>query len=150
MCSWAGLHHARSPIIAAPHAWPPRVHVFIYNRAMNITRLAAILLAGAAAGGSLVLGQSGPVASEWQTYSGDAQGRRDSPLTQINATNVSTLKLAWQYGVPAPGTTARPAPSQAVQILMRGVLYTSTTQRTIVALDPVTGREIWKYSLDKG
>ncbi len=33
------------------------------------------------------------------------QGRRYSPLTQINTTNVSKLKLAWQYGVAEPGVT---------------------------------------------
>ena len=40
--------------------------------------------------------------------------------------------------------------SQAVPIFVRGVLYTSTARRTIVALDPATGQEIWKHELDKG
>ncbi|HUR35738.1 MAG TPA: pyrroloquinoline quinone-dependent dehydrogenase [Vicinamibacterales bacterium] len=119
---------------------------------MKITGLAALLLAGMV-GAGLLFAQSGPAPGEWQTYSGDAQGRRYSPLTQINTTNVAGLKLAWQYNVAGvtPGSTARTAaPSQAVPIVMRGVLYTSTTQRTIVALDPVTGREIWKHELEKG
>ena len=115
--------------------------VFAYNGPMKITGLTATLLAGLA-GTGLVLAQNGSVTGEWQTYSGDAQGRRYSSLTQINTTNISALKLAWQYGVTAPGSTARPVPTQAVPILIRGVLYTSTTQRTIVALDPATGREI--------
>ena len=75
---------------------------FTYNRAMKITGLTAILLGGLA-GASVVLAQSGSVASDWQTYSGDAQGTRYSPPTQISTTNVSTLKLARQYGV--AGTT---------------------------------------------
>jgi quinoprotein glucose dehydrogenase len=33
---------------------------------------------------------------------------------------------------------------------VRGVLYTSTARRTIVALDPATGKEIWKHELEKG
>ena len=33
---------------------------------------------------------------------------------------------------------------------MGGVLYTPTARRTIVALDPATGKEVWKYELDKG
>ena len=125
---------------------------FVYNRAMKITGLWAFLLAGVA-GAGLLSAQSGtPPAGEWQTYSGDAEGRRYSSLTQINTTNVSTLKLAWQYGVASTvsGATARAVPSQAVPILMRGVLYTSTTQRTIVALNPATGQEIWKHQLEKG
>jgi quinoprotein glucose dehydrogenase len=118
---------------------------------MKITQLTAILLAGAAAG-SFVLAQSGSPTGEWQTYSGDPQGRRFSPLTQINTNNVSSLKVAWQYNVAGagPGAAPRAAVSQAVPILIRGVLYTSTTQRTIVALDPENGREIWKHTLDKG
>src|SRR5262249_58187010 len=95
----------------------------------------------------------GPAGSGgWDTYAGDAQGRRYSPLTQINTKNVSTLKLAWQYGVAdaSAGSVNAAGRSQAVPILVRGVLYTSTSRRTIVALDPATGKEIWEYELDKG
>src|SRR4051812_13919585 len=31
----------------------------------------------------------------WPTYNGDYSGRRYSPLTQINSTNVHTLSLGW-------------------------------------------------------
>src|SRR5215467_6834217 len=113
--------------------------------------LMAILLACAAAV-SLVFAQGVPRSSGWDTYAGDAQGRRYSPLTQINTKNVSTLKLAWQYGVAdaTAGSVNAAGRSQAVPIVVGGVLYTSTTRRTIVALDPATGREIWKYELEKG
>jgi quinoprotein glucose dehydrogenase len=88
---------------------------------------------------------------EWKSYAGDDEGRRYSALTQINAGNVSTLKLAWQYGVepPTPGEGAPrvAASSQAIPIVVNGVLYTPTARRTIVALDPATGKEIWKYDL---
>ena len=112
----------------------------------------AVLVACVLAGAGLYA--QGPSRSgEWNTYGGDAQGRRFSPLTQINTKNVSTLKLAWQYGVAGVGnatSVSAAGRSQAVPILVRGVLYTSTAQRTIVALDPATGREIWKHALDKG
>src|SRR5437773_729712 len=114
-------------------------------------RLTAILVACAAGAG--LYAQSASQSTGWQTYAGDAQGRRYSPLTQINTTNVSRLKLAWQYGVAnaAAGSTVNAVGrSQAVPIVMRGVLYTSTTRRTIVALDPATGTEIWKFDLEKG
>src|SRR5438552_5450555 len=107
--------------------------------------LKAILLA-CVAGTSLLYAQN-PSRSGWDTYSGDAQGRRYSPLTQINTKNVSRLKLAWQYGVASTNAVGR---SQAVPILVRGLLYTSTARRTIVALDPATGAEIWKHELEKG
>src|SRR5262249_25235106 len=75
------------------------------------------------------------------------------PLDQINTTNVSQLKLAWQYNVAGTGGGASvnaAGRSQAIPIFVNGVLYTSTSRRTIVALDPATGKEIWKYELEKG
>ena len=120
---------------------------FAYNRAMKFTGLTAVLLAGVAGAGLLYAqgGLSRRVANLQRRCSGAAL----FAAHQINTTNISTLKLAWQYGVAGagPGSTGRAAPSQAMPILVRGVLYTSTTQRTIVALDPVTGRELWKHEL---
>ncbi len=107
--------------------------------------LKAILPACVAAT-SLLSAQS-PSPSGWETYSGDAQGRRYSPLTQINTQNVSRLKLAWQYGVASTNAVGR---SQAIPILVHGLLYTSTARRTIVALDPATGAEVWRYEIEKG
>jgi glucose dehydrogenase len=86
--------------------------------------LKAILLA-CMAGTSLFSAQNVSV-SGWETYGGDALGRRYSPLTQINSNNVPRLKLAWQYGV-ASTAVGR---SQAVPILVRGRLYTSTSGRS--------------------
>jgi len=89
-------------------------------------------------------GQSASNTTAWASYAGNPGGQRYSPLTQINTKNVSTLKLAWQYGVDAATGV-----SQAIPIVVGGVMYTSTAQRTIVALDPATGKEIWKYDLGK-
>ena len=61
--------------------------------AMKTLLLATVL------GASVLFAQSGTVGAGWTTNAGDAQGRRYSPLTQINTTNVAKLKLAWQYGV---------------------------------------------------
>jgi len=113
--------------------------------------LKAILLACCV--GSNLIGQSAPESVGWESYAGDVTGQRYSPLTQINTKNVSTLKLAWQYGV---STAREPNPAQpsvlwnpATPIVVGGVMYTPTAQRTIAALDPQTGKEIWKYDLEK-
>src|SRR5689334_14153596 len=115
--------------------------------------LKAVLVVAIA--GASLYAQSASRSNGWPSYAGDAQGRRYSPLTQIDARNVSHLKLAWQYGVAQPNAGAASSVnavgrSQAVPILVGGVLYTSTARRTIVALDPATGKEIWKYELEKG
>src|SRR5271154_715671 len=90
--------------------------------------------------------------ADWPTYSHDAAGQRYSPLAQINTKNVAKLKLAWQYGLD-PGSISLDAATrlltstEAVPIMAGGVLYTPTVHHSIVALEPETGKEIWKYDL---
>jgi glucose dehydrogenase len=43
---------------------------------------------------------------EWLSYGHDLGEKRFSPLTQINATNVGRLGLAWSYDI--PGTFGNP------------------------------------------
>lgn len=109
--------------------------------------LESILLAASAV--PLLYGQA-----DWPKYGHDFGGQRYSPLTQINTKNVSKLKLAWQYGIDPAGIDLSPANrvltgTEAVPIMVSGVLYTPTVHRSIVALEPETGREIWKYDLGK-
>ena len=44
-----------------------------------------------------------PATDTWPTYNGDYSGRRYSTLDQINASNVSTLTLAWAFRTPRNG-----------------------------------------------
>ena len=79
--------------------------------------------------------------SDWPGYSRDATGQRYSPLAKINASNVARLKPVWQYAL---NPNAKPEPganfvTEAVPIMVGGILYSPTRQRTIVALDPETG-----------
>jgi glucose dehydrogenase len=92
--------------------------------------------------------------SDWPAYSYDQRGQRYSPLAQITPQNVAKLKLAWQYGIDLNVAKIDPAlrgiaPTEAVPIVVDGILYLPTLQRTIVALDPETGKEIWKYDLGR-
>ncbi len=92
--------------------------------------------------------------TDWLTYGGDESGRRYSPLAQIDAHNVARLKLAWQYGIDnraasLPGNRRVIPPTEAVPIVIGGVMFTPTMQHTVVALEADTGREIWKYDLGK-
>ncbi len=43
----------------------------------------------------------------WPTYNGDYSGRRFSPLTQINSSNVQALSLAWACPLHEPQTHHR-------------------------------------------
>jgi glucose dehydrogenase len=86
---------------------------------------------------------------DWPSYARDPGGQRFSPLAQINTRNVASLKPAWQYGIqsgsaPIGGVVAN---TEAVPIVAGGTMFVPTSQHSIVALDPETGKEIWKYEL---
>src|SRR5215470_10912579 len=85
---------------------------------------------------------------DWPAYAHNQAGQRYSPLTQINVGNVSQLKLAWQYGVDLNPATRALTATEAVPIMVGGLLYTPTVHHSIVALEPETGKEVWKYELD--
>lgn len=92
--------------------------------------------------------------NDWAAYGRDEGGQRYSPLTQINTNNVAKLKLAWQYGLdPKAASLTGPQrvlpPTEAVPIVIGNVLFTPTTQHTVVALEADTGQEIWKYDLGR-
>ncbi len=117
--------------------------------------LAGLLAAGAALWP--VIARENPTAAarlqgEWPGYGYDQNGRRHSPLTQIDVTNVSKLRPAWQYGIASGNRDPNPAnrlesTTEAVPIMVDGVLYSPTIQHSIVALEAETGEELWKYDL---
>ena len=112
-----------------------------------MTTVRTILLAGIGAAG--LYGQA-----DWPSYGHDAAGQRYSQLAQINRKNVSTLKLAWQYGIDPrfidlSAATRALTSTEAVPIMAGGILYTPTVHRSIVALEPETGKELWRYELDR-
>jgi quinoprotein glucose dehydrogenase len=83
---------------------------------------------------------------DWVAYGHDALGSRFSPLTDINRDNISRLAPAWTYhtGEPLP-TRDRRRSLEVTPIVVNGVMYISTPLGKVVALDPVTGVEKWKY-----
>jgi glucose dehydrogenase len=93
--------------------------------------------------------QSAPDA-DWPMYNRDLSGTRYSPLSQINTGNVAKLKLAWSYAM-RPGGKGPAAGSfnEVTPIVVHGVMYLPAGNR-ILALDPDTGKEIWRHDLKKG
>ena len=97
--------------------------------------------------------------ADWPMYNRDLAGTRYSPLTQINAGNVSTLTQAWSYrlrpavGVAVPAIDKPASASEIFQevtpIVVNDVMYLPSGNR-VVALEPETGKEIWRYELPEG
>ena len=75
------------------------------------------------------------------TYGGSYDLRRHSPLDQINRETVKRLAPVWSYSL------ADTRGQESFPLLKDGVLYVTTHQAT-VALDALTGRQIWKAMLD--
>ncbi len=86
---------------------------------------------------------------EWRHYGGDAASSKYSPLDQITRANVSRLDVAWRWSSAdneiVKGNPARPGAYQDTPIMVNGVLYTTTSLGVYVAIDPTTGRTLWKY-----
>src|SRR5690349_851475 len=88
------------------------------------------------------LSSADPTAADWPNPGNDKAGTRYSTLEQINRGNVSKLKVAWTYrtGDAGTGTTIECTP-----LVVDGVMYVTTVLTKVVALDPTSGKEIWKF-----
>jgi len=84
----------------------------------------------------------------WSVYGGNPGGTRYSSLKQITPGNVTKLKVVWTYhtGALQPETSLNnKAAFEATPILVDGILYLSTPYNQVIALDPGTGEEKWKF-----
>ncbi|MGH9328127.1 MAG: acido-empty-quinoprotein group A [Terriglobia bacterium] len=78
-----------------------------------------------------------PATNTWPTYNGDYSGRRFSSLSQINASNVKDLRLAWVFEAHTQSIKSTP-------LEVNGILYFSVPDY-VWAVDARTGRMIWRY-----
>jgi quinoprotein glucose dehydrogenase len=84
---------------------------------------------------------------DWQSYGRTAFGDRYSPLAQITPDNAHKLVPAWTFrtgDIPGPGdpgeTTAENTP-----LKVNNMLYVCTPHSQVIALDPDSGKELWRY-----
>ena len=96
---------------------------------------------------------------DWPAYGNDPGGMRYSALSQINQENVARLRVAWVFhtGDVSDGHDGRKRSGfESTPILVDGRLYLTTPFNRVIALDPVTGKQLWSYdpkidqSLDYG
>ena len=90
-----------------------------------------------------------PTTIEWGAYGRTAAGDRHSPASQINRENVTGLVPAWTYRTgEIDAKTRRPAKLEVTPLMVDGTLYLSTPLGKVVALDPLTGKERWRFQAD--
>nr|WP_256737452.1 membrane-bound PQQ-dependent dehydrogenase, glucose/quinate/shikimate family [Pseudomonas sp. dw_358] len=93
--------------------------------------------------------------SDWQFYGRTPRGDRFSPLAQINTSNISHLKVAWQART---GDTMRPGEDvggtdaghefnfEDTPTKVGNTLYVCTGHSWVVALDAKTGQQKWSFN----
>ncbi|UVJ43075.1 glucose/quinate/shikimate family membrane-bound PQQ-dependent dehydrogenase [Pseudomonas sp. LS1212] len=84
---------------------------------------------------------------DWQAYGRTEFGDRYSPLKQITPANVNTLQEAWRTRTGDLPTADDPVEltNQNTPLKANGMLYACTAHSRVLALDPDTGKEIWRF-----
>src|SRR5688572_18249906 len=113
-----------------------------YNGAMlRIAPLLALIFA-------LAVHAQSPDTSDWGYYGGDVFGQRYSSLAEIDRSNVSKLEVAWVFRTGELGegfASADRLAFSATPVLAFGTLYLATPTDVVIALDPATGHQRWRY-----
>jgi len=74
----------------------------------------------------------------WRSYGGGAHSSQYSALKEIDKSNVSQLEIAWTFPVGERGFTFNP-------IVIDRTMYVAARDNEIVALDAVSGKELWSH-----
>jgi len=84
---------------------------------------------------------------DWPVYGRDAGGTRYSPLSDINRSNVASLKVAWTYRTGHLGIKTDSEPRfETTPLVLDGTLYLTTPLGELIALDAATGTERWRFN----
>ena len=81
---------------------------------------------------------------DWPAYLGDRERSHYSPLTQINARNVARLQVAWTHHSGDARADDR-SQIQCNPLVVGGVLYGTSPEIKLLALDAATGKELWRF-----
>jgi glucose dehydrogenase/type 1 glutamine amidotransferase len=77
-------------------------------------------------------------AGDWPSLGHDPGAQRFSPLDQITVGNVASLKVAWTFDTGAPNLQVTP-------LVVGGLMYV-TAGRDVIALEPETGKQVWRFT----
>ena len=81
-----------------------------------------------------------PDPHEWTGWGNGSAYDRFAPASQINTTDVGQLKPVWKYVLDQKGGW------EITPIVVDGVMYLQDMLGNAIALDPETGKEIWRFS----
>ena len=87
--------------------------------------------------------------SDWPYVGGDQGRMRYSTLNQINRTNVKGLREAWTFHTGGLKEKVNSA-IQCVPVVIEGVMYVTSPDTQVIALDAATGGELWRFNPKRG
>ncbi len=92
-------------------------------------------------------GADGTRAEDWPAYGRSWWGDRYSPLADITPANVPKLKVAWTFHTGDIKKKDDPVETtyELTPIKVDGKLFVCTPHDIAIALDPDTGRELWRF-----
>jgi len=86
-----------------------------------------------------------PEFGSWTKANGNSEGNKYSSLTQIDTGNVQRLQVAWEFHTNDADTGAH-SQIQCNPIIVDGILYATSPQLKVFALDAATGKQKWMFS----
>lgn len=81
---------------------------------------------------------------DWPVYRGDKASTGYSSLSQINTSNVGQLEVAWIYHT-GDAQAGNRSTMQCNPIVVNNHMYVTSPQLVVLALDPITGKELWRF-----
>ena len=81
-------------------------------------------------------------AAAWSRVGRDLQQSFSSPLSDIQASNVHRLGLAWYLDLPNEGSL------EATPLMIEGALYFSGSNGSVYSVDARTGKQRWRFDPD--
>src|SRR5579884_950456 len=93
---------------------------------------------------------SAPAGANWIHENGNIQSWRYSTLSQINASNGGSLKLAWSTHLASPTSPERIASGNANPIVYNGTMFVQDAWTRITALDAASGKTLWQFDPQVG
>ena len=81
----------------------------------------------------------------WEVYRGDKGSTGYSALDQINRTNLDLLEVAWIYHT-GDAREGNRSTIQCNPIVVNGMMYVTSPQLKLIALDPLHGKDIWQFN----
>jgi quinohemoprotein ethanol dehydrogenase len=85
-----------------------------------------------------------PVGKDWVTNGGNMTNQRYSTLKQINVDNIKQLKGAWMTRLKGSGLGGKYS-FEATPLIRDGIMYISTGNDDVFALDAKTGQILWEH-----